>query len=210
MVSAWVEIKRTGVAPRRPLVTVEAIVEDFGWRFPPARRDLVVEYTAQAKGVGEAITRACLSRDANGRMHNHQSRVSHAAKDALAHELTGRSLWLLKIKRGRYSGAYLGGFHELWCAIRRMGVYGIGPVTEYDVAVRLGAWLGVEPEAVYLHAGVLAGMTELLGPEAVYGREWLAPEDLPAGLRGLKMDEVEDIMCTYRGYWRECGLARKG
>jgi hypothetical protein len=83
--------------------------------------------------------------------------------------------------------------------------YGIGPVTVYDVAVRIGAFLGIEPNKVYMHAGVKQGLKAL---ESVlpYGSDLLGAHTLhrvpmylfPKPFNRMKADDVEDILCTYR------------
>jgi hypothetical protein len=170
------------------------VVDDFYIRFPPSRRDRVITFAGAAPSFRTAVQRACMSRDEQGKMHNHQSRVPAATLRALSVRLMSR---YVSARRCR-------DFDELHDLVRAMGVKGIGPVTTYDVAVRIGAFLGHEPTSVYLHAGVRLGWESLTGVRS-NGRDRIQRADLPPELLGCPADDVEDILCTYRAVfagWR--------
>jgi hypothetical protein len=75
-------------------------------------------------------------------------------------------------------------------------IHGIGELTVYDTALRIGAKLGLPPERVYLHSGTRVGARAL-------GLNWRTPhlelEDFPAELRTLKPHEIEDCLCIFKG-----------
>jgi len=79
---------------------------------------------------------------------------------------------------------------------------GIGPLTVYDLALAIGAHLGFEPEAVYLHAGTAAG-ARALGLDTEAGT--LSIDVLPPAFRKLRCYEVEDCLCIYEGDLRRIG-----
>lgn len=187
--------------PLRPLVDLPSIVEDFQWRYVDRKKtDQVIAYCAEADSLQVAVQRAVEARDALGKHHNHQSKV-----DITARRLFGRRI-VNRMQRGALD---LADFDTLHDSIDDIKPYGIGPVTVYDVAVRIGAYLGIEPKSVYMHAGVRQGLATL---EAAIG--WLTPDEysrkpaykhervplswFPKPLRGLRADDVEDILCTYR------------
>jgi hypothetical protein len=119
-------------------------------------------------------------------MHNHQSKVSKALP-ALEEKLTKNMQRLIAVSS----------FNQLYFMIEILATPGIGPMTIYDVAVRFGAWLGLKPEKVYIHAGTKAGL-KALGIDVRIG-DWSIPmEWLPPILRRKDPDEVEDFLCTYR------------
>ena len=77
---------------------------------------------------------------------------------------------------------------------------GIGELTVYDIAVRIGAFLRLEPEVVYLHAGTRAGASTLgLGRGATV----LRIDELPAPFRRLRPREIEDCLCIYKSQLNE-------
>lgn len=181
--------------PREPLTTLSAIVRDWAWRNEEQTltRDPVMDYCAEASSFTEAADRACRSRGRDGKMHNHQSRVK--GKD--------RRLLFVRIVRGipaehrRFTS-----FDDLHDTIEELAPKGIGPVTVYDVAVRIAAWIGIEPTSLYLHAGVREGW-DALSRSLSTGIHRINQEYLPEPLRGLPADEVEDLLCTYRTMLKE-------
>lgn len=195
--------------PRRPLTDLDAIVEDFQWRYVDRKKtDQVIEYCRQADSFELAVQRAVESRDAMGKHHNHQSKV-----DITARRLFGRRI-VRKAKRGALP---MDDFDDLHDCLDNLKPYGIGPVTTYDVAVRIGAYMGIEPQSVYLHAGVRQGfraMAEALlrvgYPKACWymrnlSRDSIPVNNFPKPLDSMRADDVEDILCTYRGVFESWG-----
>ena len=74
-------------------------------------------------------------------------------------------------------------------------LHGIGELTVYDTALRIGAKLGHLPKRVYLHSGTRAGARAL-------GLDWRAAfievRDLPSELRVLRPHEIEDCLCIFK------------
>jgi hypothetical protein len=179
------------VPPKRPLTSLDAIVEDWKMRFidgdAKKYRDIVVDYCVKASSFEEAVTRACRCRNEEGKKHNHQSKVRDVVLDE----------WAIKIV-GNILPNQIKSFDQLFDELGRILIYGIGPVTHYDVATRIGAYLKLEPEQLYLHAGVLSGWKLLHGngrwPERIHRISW------PEALRVLPADQVEDLLCAYRTF----------
>jgi hypothetical protein len=170
--------------PPRPLTDLAAVVEHY---YARGIRDRVVDFTEESPTYRQAVIRACMSRDAQGKMHNHQSRVPAKVQKALALVLIRRYKAVIRLQS----------FDDLHELILANAPKGIGPVTAYDVAVRLGAWLRLEPEVVYLHAGVRAGWETLTGQRS-NGKDILLRNELPPELAALPADHVEDILCGWR------------
>src|SRR4051812_42060654 len=118
------------VPPKRPLVNLEAIVEDWQMRFidgdAKKYRDTVVDYCIKASSFEEAVARACACRNELGKKHNHQSKVRDYVLDEWAFKIVGHIL-PLQIKS----------FDQLFDELDRIRIWGIGPVTHYDVATRI-------------------------------------------------------------------------
>jgi len=201
--------------PREELTSLDAIIRDWRWRTEPggplaAKRDDVVTFAASRKTFAEATVIACASKRPDGRMHNHQTKVPKVIKEAFAEAILAEflngyghldttSYWHLK------------DFDRLHDRLETIRPRGIGPVTTYDVAVRIGAWAKVEPESLYLHAGVRAGWLALDGvpgadrdgmgvhrPRFIRGSKRITRWSWPEVFLPFKADDFEDFLCTYR------------
>ena len=72
-------------------------------------------------------------------------------------------------------------------------VHGIGKLMVYDIAHRIGAYLGQAPTLVYLHRGTKEGAATL-----GFRGETLDPAALPAVFSRLTPSEIEDCLCIYK------------
>jgi hypothetical protein len=72
---------------------------------------------------------------------------------------------------------------------------GIGELTLYDTALRIGAKLGLRPQVVFLHAGTRDG-AKALGLRAKVST--LPVSDLPGALAELEAREAGDVLCIYK------------
>lgn len=71
---------------------------------------------------------------------------------------------------------------------------GIGALTVYDVAHRIGAFLGKSRELVYLHRGTKIGAAAL----GLTGKV-IRPNQLPPLFSRRTAEECEDCFCIYKG-----------
>jgi hypothetical protein len=79
-------------------------------------------------------------------------------------------------------------------------ISGIGELTVYDTALRIGANMKLQPDVVFMHSGTRIG-AKRLGLDA--SREFLTVEELPADFRDLRPREIEDVLCIYKDYFSE-------
>lgn len=88
-------------------------------------------------------------------------------------------------------------FDDLHILVRRTigRISGIGPLTVYDTAHRIGAFLKLRPEFVYLHAGVCSG-AKALGLD--YRADKLPMSALPKAFQRLLPEQAEDCLCIYK------------
>ena len=172
--------------PAKNIKTLDGLVVDFRERLGPEGplEAGYMDWMRESKTWREAVFRAVRSTKPDGKMHNHQSRVPMVI-------LLEYGKVLLR-SRARYCRS----FHQLLRVCERSAIKGIGPVTAYDVATRLAAYLRLEPDRVYLHAGVKEG-AEALGVKT-RGKEFIFVEELPEPLHDLTADEAEDFICVYR------------
>ena len=150
-----------------------------------ADRDL--SFFRQCSSLRRTIHFAALSKLPNGKRHPHQYRLPVTV---LAEGERNLQACAAEIE-GCLSFEALHGIveRELLC------IHGIGVLTVYDVATRIGAYLGREPERVYLHAGTAAG-ARAIGLE--HRRRSLDPGELPAPFQRLRPREIEDCLCLYK------------
>lgn len=104
-------------------------------------------------------------------------------------------------------------FDELHALVSNSRISGVGDLTCYDVAHRIGAYLRLKPTMVYLHAGADGG-AKVLGLARRRGR--LLVEGLPLEFQDLSPEEVEDILCIFKSFFvtgelngRGCGCGPK-
>lgn len=197
--------------PVEPLTSLEALVRDWRWRTAPgghlaAKRDDVVMLAAQQDSFERAVEVAVKSRRPDGRMHNHQTKVREADRGDFGDRIMG--VWGRDWHR--FKGSGFDNWYDRLEDIARE-IPGIGAVTTYDVAVRIGAWMGIEPESLYLHAGVRLGWLALEGvpgtcvevgvhdPRFLRGAKRVRRQWWPEIFRDFKADDFEDFLCTYRG-----------
>jgi len=191
--------------PQEPPTTLAALVRDFRWRFPDERRDMTIPYTASSGDFVEAAQRAAYARNAQGKQHNHQSRIPQARLEKFARVIVSCKLRITQ-ELNKTAKPYK--FDKLYDILFLERPEGIGPVCVYDTSVRLGAFLGVEPCSLYLHAGVRLGLRALyevvwadmpkLSTRIVRSADRIPLGQLPLAFSGMKANDVEDFLCTYR------------
>jgi hypothetical protein len=142
----------------------------------------------QARSLAEVISRAALAIDSRGKRFAHQRRIpSSALREARAALLREQS----KIQACR-------DFDELLTTITHTldDVFGLCELFCYDTAFRIGGYLRLYPEKVYLHSGTREG-ARALGLR-VGLRKAIDVAELPDELGGLPPHEIEDILCIYK------------
>ena len=151
--------------------------------------DEEMDFFRRCPNLPTAIEHAALSKLPNGKRHPHQYRRLHRA---LAQAERNLQAIPSELRRCR-------SFNELYLGIKKaIGyIHDIGPLTIYDVAHRIGVYLKLEPERVYLHAGTADGAKAL---RLNYRRESLDVDELPKVFRRLKPSEIEDCLCIYKDY----------
>jgi hypothetical protein len=121
--------------------------------------------------------------------HPHQRRIRRESIFLFKrHLLSSRSISRLRACQS---------FDEVYdfVALESAEIDGIGQLFVYDTSLRIGSFLGLLPETVYLHAGALMGARHLgfrskLSP--------LSPKKLSKELRQMTAYEIEDFLCIYK------------
>jgi hypothetical protein len=137
--------------------------------------------------LGDAILKAGTARTPSGKCHDHQRRVGNVALNRFTKKLLNAEQ---AIRRARDFGR----LHEIVHSVGK-SMPRIGALTIYDTAHRIGAYLGLEPDKVYLHTGTLDGARKL---GLATGNGVLDKSQLPKEFHRLKPYEIEDCLCIYK------------
>jgi hypothetical protein len=162
-----------------------------------AKSSREMKYFGSPDNLPEAIRRAALAINCKGKRHSHQRRIPGAT---LEH-------WRKRLLTERKPLQSSKNFVELMAVTKRIGagIWKNGALTIYDTTHRIGAHLGIEPGAIYLHTGARQGAMEL-GFKG--NREFIFPNEFPKAFRRLKPYEIEDCLCVYKIPLRQ--LRRQG
>jgi hypothetical protein len=122
-----------------------------------------------------------------GKIHDHQHRVGKETLTEAAAVFLGHMNEIVVSKK----------FAELHAIIEKHAIKGFGVLAIYDTSLRLGAFLGLAPETVYLHAGAKTGF-ERLRPHLDTSMRVVDRMDLPPALQELRLDHVENFLCIFK------------
>lgn len=145
----------------------------------------------------KAVELAARAEGHDGKMYSHQRRVG---RENMA--MTAKPLLAL-------GGKKFGDFYALHEAVREaiQGITRVDVLAVYDTALRLGAFRGVLPECVYLHAGTKTGAKNL--GLNLRGKKSLEMSELPPEFRKLKAYEVENCLCIYKNHFKPVSALQK-
>ena len=134
---------------------------------------------------------------ANGKRHPHQHRIRRCALEKVEAVLcTDHALSKLAATKDFES------LHKQLCDMI-FSIPGIGELTVYDIATRIGISLGHQPQWVYLHAGVRGG-AKALGLDV--SGSTLSASVLPEAFHVLTPAQIEDCLCIFKEALRKFSL----
>jgi hypothetical protein len=165
-------------------MTLDEIVNDYIRSQRPYTGREMMEF-ANEPSPSAAIRRAALCETKGEKRHDHQRRIPRWLLEHVEAKLQA-------IRRKLSSAADFDALHRL-VEEEIGGLKGIGALTVYDIAHRIGAYFGKAPERVYLHAGVRVG-ARALG----IGGDSFDPKILPKPFARLAPSEIEDCLCIYK------------
>ncbi len=170
--------------------TLDAIVADYlrcnAGCDPCCGEDL--EGFAEMPDIGTAIRRAVLCLTSLDRRHPHQRRLPLALLRKGERELQPLADRMeAATSFDELHGIVAGALAE---------VHGIGALTDYDIATRIGAFLRVAPTMVNLHAGTALGARSF----GVRSRPGVPVERdrFPPPLNDLPAADIENLLCIYK------------
>jgi hypothetical protein len=146
------------------------------------------------KSLKEAIEVAGRSIDENNRIHFHQRRVEKSELNRLAEGLLlhEESMKLAK------------DFDEIYEIVNAVKNEYITEITVYDVAQRIGAYMNIFPDKIYLQSGTRIGAENLLGH--LGDKKYLLREDLPIPFQrpDFTLEDIEDMLFQYKDEFEYC------
>ena len=150
-------------------------------------------HCAQQNTLEEAVYIAAIARNQEGKKNKHQWRLKNIDLEKFAVALVDKVSEIKKCTT----------FDELLQNVEKYKTYGIGNLTVYDTAERIGAYLKIYPAKIYLHAGTKIGAEKILGKKLK--ENYIQKEDLPEAFQqtNLRCDEIEDILCMYKDAFTE-------
>jgi hypothetical protein len=165
----------------------EAVFEQIVDAYIRHRRpDKVAEMQAlrRLRHLDVAILDAVLVSPKNGKKYSHQWRIQEEVLRIVQAKL--------QAAKSKFTTAR--DFDALHAIKEGIGsLRGVADLAIYDFALRIGAYLRIEPKLVYLHQGSAEG-ARLLGFEG----KTLDPKELPAAFSRLTPAEIEDCLCIYK------------
>jgi hypothetical protein len=168
-------------------MTLDQIVDDF-IRTRRASADADLGEFRKLASLKQAIRHATLCHWLpEFKRHPHQYRIPGPLLQAAER----------KLQRAAGALSIAPNFEVLHDAIyRRIRRQGIGSLTIYDIAQRIGAFLAKAPRLVYLHRGTCIGARRL-----GFTGDTLDPHSLPPAFSRLRPAEIEDCLCIYSDYF---------
>lgn len=156
-------------------------------RFKKRYPDSWIAHCQSQQTLPLAIHVASLSQNAAGQKHPHQYRLRKNDLKAFERQLLQSMVVINKAQN----------FDSLHTIVKQNAPKGIGPLAIYDTAVRIGAFLNLSPDHIYLHAGTREGAKKLI-PNLT--ENTIDKNHLPAPLRNSNLNcyELEDLLCIYK------------
>jgi len=182
---------RTTVADAAPPLTGPAlwhdILRDYDQVHAKNGQTEIDWFGRQQPSLRVAIETAARAINDRGKRYDHQYRIWRAA--------IPRAVAALLAVEERIAGT--NSFDELLHLIigQLRGIPGVGELYFYDTAFRIGAYLGIFPTRVYLHAGTRIGAARALS--RVLREDALEMSELPSELQQREPYVVENIFCIY-------------
>lgn len=171
-----------------PNPSLKNLVDDYLRRYKDEVEDEIY-YFKNLKSLEKVIHNATLAKDARGIRHDHQRRLKERVLKEVENNLQGK---FNEINNSE-------SFPELMNIVRNAAVHGFGELAVYDASTRIGAFLDLFPDMVYLHRGTRTGAKYICNKyEITFNKKTLDRNDLPVELKQLREYDIENFMCIYK------------
>ena len=147
-----------------------------------------INYICEQKNIDDVIKISAMSRDRNNKIFPHQERVYTISLINYTQSLLKVKNKIKKVKT----------FEKLYNILFDNKVSGIGDLTCYDIAMRIGQYLNIFPDYIYIHSGTKIGLENLLNKKIkdVYIKKEELPE--PFCNCNLIPIQLEDLLCHFK------------
>jgi hypothetical protein len=145
----------------------------------------IAYFYKELNSIDEAINKAALALQPNGKRHRHQCRIKAEVLEKIRNILLQRRIEISQCAN----------FDDLFTLIKKAKIKEFGKLAIYDTAHRIGSYLGIFPDKIYLHAGTLQGARKL---KLSTRRGYILIHELPSELQKLEPHEIEDLLCIYK------------
>jgi hypothetical protein len=171
---------------RNSFRSLEEIVQDYIDNCRARTKEELDHFRGQRHFV-EAMRVSALAITRDRKRHSHQRRIPRDLLEEFRWGLSRRRRALRSCKT----------FPELMaiCETVAAGIWKNSRLTVYDTAHRIGMFLGVRPDLVYLHTGAKEG-AKALGFKGSLPH--LDPRQFPKAFRRLAPYEIENCLCIYK------------
>jgi hypothetical protein len=156
--------------------------------------DYHVQFCLDQENLKDAIEAAARAVDDYGKIHFHQRRVAKVDLMAFADKLMSLESEFANAKS----------FDEIYAIVKKTNQTGINEITVFDTAFRIGSYLNLFPDKIYLTSGTRIGAEHLLGK--LDDKNTLLPTDFPSPFqrKDLSIADIEDILYVCRNELEYC------
>jgi len=169
------------------IVLTKEQVDEF-YKICKIEHEPIILFCVKQKNLKDAIILACRSLDEFGKKSNHQKRIAKIILDNFSVILISN---IENIENSK-------NFEELINLISAKRIHGIGALAVYDIALRIGFYLKIYPELIYLHAGSKTGAVKLIGKKI--NNRFITKEILTNTCQDLEQftcANLEVFLCIY-------------
>jgi len=146
------------------------------------------DYVCEQENIENAIKISVMSKNRENKIFPHQRRLKSIVLENYANILINTKDKIQNSKN----------FDELFNILNTNKISGIAELTLYDIALRIGQYLKLFPEYIYIHAGTRIGLKNLLGVKmnkSVIGKNELLEPFCSCNLNPM---QLEDFFCYYK------------
>ena len=156
--------------------------------------DFHVQLTESQTSLTAAIEVAARAVDEAGKTHFHQRRISKEALEQFSVSLVSAEESIKNCTS----------FDEIYAVVSTFKSEEINEITVFDTAFRIGKFLKIHPDKIYLSAGTRIGASFLLGD--LEERTTILQEELPSPFqrKDITIQEIESILFEYRNELDGC------